>query len=238
MNNKNLDRALLIASVLINNRELNKNSEYSSLYEEYIMGGEVYDLVHSIMKNFGLSIYEYNMALYISAGENNKLFGYSNDELKKIIGVRLNRELYLCYFIIYSVMTSFYKEAGSYSFVEYVRIEDIINSVDTVLKNTSSSLSVIDMDEIEENSLKEISLCWEDMPMVITEEINLRAGRGSKAGIVKLTLNFMISEGLLIENETRYYPKDRFRALMENYFNDNKARLYEILNGGKKDATD
>ena len=34
-------------------------------------------------------------------------FGYTNDELKKAIGLRLNRELFLAYLIIYDVMTLF-----------------------------------------------------------------------------------------------------------------------------------
>ena len=35
-----------------------------------------------------LSVYEYEYSIFASAGENNRVFGYSNDELKKEIGVK------------------------------------------------------------------------------------------------------------------------------------------------------
>ena len=41
--------------------------------------------------------------------------------------------------------------------------------------------------------------------------------------------NFLVSQDLLAENEDRYYPTDRFRALIENYFDDYKGRLAQLL---------
>lgn len=237
MTSKNLDKALDIVSVLITKGEILGNGEHISLYDEYISGGEVYDMVITIIKKLNLNIYDYNGNIYLAPGENNKIFGYTNEELRKKIGVRLNRELYLCYFVIYCVMTRFYKDSDNYTFVEYIKIEEVIEAVDTILTKTVGELSVLDISQIEENSFREISLVWEDMPMVITDEAGLRAGRSSKAGIVKLVMNFMLSEELLLETGGKYYPKDRFRALIENYFNEYKGRIYEILKGGREDAT-
>ena len=77
--------------------------------------------------------------------------------------------------------------------------------------------------------------------MVSGEDVSVRASRGSKAGFVKLVFNFLTTEGLMLESDGRYYPKDKFKALIENYFDnyfDNyKGRLYEILRGDKDDAT-
>lgn len=238
MTDKSLDKALDIVSVLINGGEIRKNGEYAGLYEEYLSGTEVYDTVNTILKKLNISIYEYNYGLYITAGEGNKVFGYTNEELKKEIGVRLNRELYMCYFIMYTVMTRFYKAGNISTFTEYIKAEDIIGAVDKLLMSVTGDLKVIGVSEIEEGSFRELALTWEDMPMVITEENALRAGRSSKAGFVKLTLNFMVSQGLLLEAGGRYYPKDRFKALMENYYDSYKGRLYEILRGGKENATD
>ncbi len=229
MNEKGLDYALDIVSVLIMGGEVRRNGENASLYEEYANGSEVYDMVTAIMKKMNIIVYEYNYALYITAGDNNKVFGYTNEELKREIGIKLNKELYLCYFVMYHIMTRFYKSAGGYSYIEYVKPEDIIEGVDSTLSNIISELQIINMDEIEENSFKEIALVWEDMPMVIAQESALRAGRTSKAGFVKMVFNFMVNQGLMLESEGRYYPKEKFRALMEHYYNQYKGRLYEIL---------
>ncbi len=238
MNNRSLEKALEIVTKLITGEEVGRNStETASLYEEYSTNSEVYDIVITVIAKMNLSLYEYKDTLYVTAGENNRVFGYSNEELKKEIGVKLNRELYLCYFIIYTIITRFYKDSGSYTYVEYVRLEDIINGVDSSLAGVIGKLAVFSLDEVEENSFKDIALLWEDIPAVTSEDTMLRASRASKSGFVKMVLNFMLRQELMIEADGRYYPKDRLRALIENYFEEYKGRLYEIMKGGEEDAT-
>lgn len=237
MADRELDKALDIVSVLVTGGEIKKANENAGLYEEFTTNSEVYDIVMSVMKKFNINLYEYNDGLYVSPGENNRVFGYTNDELKKELGVRLNRELYLCYFIMYNIITKFYSSSGSTTFVEYVKIEDVIQSVDMGLVEIVSNLTVMAMDEIEKDSFKEIALVWEDMPVTTSEENVKRASRGSKAGFVKLVFNFFIGQKLMIESEGRYYPKDKFKAMVSEYFEQYKGRIYEILKGDAKDAT-
>ena len=225
MTNRNLEKALDIVSELIVGRAVDKNGDNAGLYEEYQSNSEVYDIVFAVLKKLNINIFEYNYGLYISPGENNKTFGYTNEELKKAMGVKLNRELYLCYFIIYNIITRFYNDSANYTFVEYVKQEDIIASVDSTLSGIVSNLSVLVQDDVEAGSFKEIALVWEDMPVVSGEDVSVRASRGSKAGFVKLVLNFLTSEGLMLESDGRYYPKDKFKALIENYFESYKGRL-------------
>ena len=96
---------------------------------------------------------------------------------------------------------------------------------------------MLDINEVEAGSFKELASAWEDMPVVSGEDISVRASRGSKAGFVKLVFNFLVEEELMLESEGRYYPKDKFKALVENYFDSYKGRLYEILRGDREDAT-
>lgn len=232
MEDRNLSKALEIVSKLIIGEEISRDSKNTtSLYSEYTDNAEVYDITNAICKNMNLSVYEYEYSIFASAGENNRVFGYSNDELKKEIGVKLNRELFLCYFIIYNVITWFYNDTGSYTFNEYVKVDDLINAVDSSLARTISDLSILELNEVEENSFKTIALVWEDLPMIVNEETNARAARGSKFGFVKMTLNFLLKQDIMIENSGRYYPKKRFKALAVNYFEEYKGRLYEIMKG-------
>ena len=233
MDNRNLDKALDIVSKLIIGENIHHSQGNNiALYEEYTSSGEVYELVQVITKKMNLSLYEYNSGLYLTAGENNKVFGFNNEELKKILGIKRNRELYLCYFIIYNIITRFYNDSDTYTYVEYVRIEDIIHSVDSSLSNIIMNLEVYILNEVEENSFKAISLIWEDMPILSGEDnIQTRAARNSKAGLVKVVFNFLLSQDLFIEAEERYYPKERLKALTENYFREHGSRLHEILSG-------
>ena len=229
MQDKEFDKALDIVSILLNGGEISKK-ENIILYEEYENNTEVFDMVRKVFKKMNINLYEYNYGLYISAGENNKVFGYSNEELKKEMGIKLNRELYLCYFIIYIIITRFYKDSSNYTFVEYIKLEDVVCAMDNALKSITDDLKVFNMEEIEVSSFKEIALTWEDMPIIGQGETT-RASRGSKSGFVKLTLNFLVNQELLIEEDSRYYPRDRFKALIENYFDEYKGRIYEILKG-------
>lgn len=238
MEDRNLQKALEIVSKLITGEEISRDDkETESLYEEYVNNAEVYDMTNTICSNLHLSLHEFEYSLYVSPGENNRVFGYSNDELKKEIGVRLNRELFLCYFIIYNVITWFYNDTATETFNEYLKPEELIPSVDSSLNEVISKLSVISLNEVEENSFKTVALVWEDLPLVTNEETSIRAARGSKTGFVKMTLNFMIKQDLLLENEGRYYQKKRLRALAKNYFEEYKGRLYEIMKGDASDAT-
>lgn len=234
MEDKNLSKALDIVSRLITGEEVGREDKGSAgLYDEYVNNGEVYDITAGICRKLNLLVFEHENSLYACAGENNRIFGYSNDEMKKEIGVRRNRELFLCYFIIYNIITRFYNDTGSYTFAEYVKAEDVINAVDSSLRSVMNQISVVAFNEVEENSFKTIALVWEDLPMMSgnSEEVAVRAARGSKLGFVKMTFNFLVKQDLMLENEGRYYPKKRFRGMVEHYFEDYKGRLYEIMKG-------
>lgn len=232
MDNRNLDRALDIVSKLIAGEDVSERGANASYYQEYSNNASVYDIVNMSLKKMNLNLYEYNNGLYISAGESNTVFGYSNEELRRELGVRLNRELYLAYFIIYNTITEFYHDTATATYADCVRIEDIINNVDKSIVTIIDRREGIILDEIEENSFKQIALSWEELPAISSDDqAGIRAAKNSKAGFVKLVFNFLVSQGLFAESSERYYPTDRFRALIENYFDDYKGHFAELLAG-------
>ena len=188
MEERNLDKAIDIVTRLMNGEEVGKNSsETVSLYEEYNTNAEVYDIVNRMLNRMNIRLYEYKYSLYITAGENNQVFGFSNADLRKELGLKVNKELYLCYFIIYQIMTCFYTDSSGYSLTEYVKIEDIMEAVDHSLKHIIDNLEILTNNEVEENSFQTLAILWSELPA--TEEM-IRAVKNSKAGYIKLVLNF------------------------------------------------
>lgn len=235
MEDRNLDRALDITSRLIMGEEISKNTNIS-LYEEYNANGQVYTFVHAVLKKMNLDIYEYNYGLYVSPGENNRIFGYSNEELRRELGLKVNKELFLCYYIIYNIIMEFYTDTATYNYVEFVKIEDVIATVDGSVGSIVDLSKGIVADEVEENSFKQVALMWNDLQAVTVDDVSdVRAARNSKSGYVKIVFNFLESQRLFTQVEGRYYPTDRFKALIENYFDNYKGRIYEILNGKEED---
>lgn len=230
MNNKNLEKAMDIFSSLIIGEEISLESgKNASLYEAYNGNSEVNDIVDTMLKKMNLKIFDYNYSLFVTAGDHNRIFGYSNEELKRMLSLRLNKELYLCYYIMYNIMTYFYSDSATYTYVEYIKAEEVISSVDASLKNIISNLNIMGNSELEESSFDALALTWDELPLTSNEEAGgVRAGRGSKVSFVKLTFNFLLSQSLLVEAEERYYPTDRFHALIKNYYEEERGRLFEM----------
>lgn len=237
MDHKNLDKAMEIFSLLLTGEEISKN-RHVELYEAFSSNASVADILDTLLHTANLRLYEYNYALYLTSGDNNRVFGFTNDELKKLIGLRLNKELFLAYFIIFQTVTLFYQDSGSYSQREYVRPEDVIEKTSAALYQIVPKLEVLTKNEVEEKSFRTIALLWEDMPVTTNNEdmSSLKAARGTRVGFVKLVFNFLIEQNLFTELGGRYYAKDRFKALVENYYEDSRGRLYEIAAGAWKIA--
>lgn len=237
MEERSLDKALDIYAALITGKEISRsNPDTRDMYEEFYTNSAVYDITTKLVKKLNLDIYEYNDAIYVTAGEGNRIFGYTNDDMKRQLGLRLNKELYMVYFIMYNILLSFYQDSASYQVKEYVKLEDILEQISTYLSAITSDLSIYSMDELEEDSFKAIALLWDELPVVTSDEKDKnRASRASRTGYVKLTFNFLMEQKLFVSVEDRYYPTDRFKAVVENYFEEYKGRIYKVL-GGEGDA--
>ena len=204
-----MEKALELFSKLITGENVS-SKENGDLYEEYNSNMEMYNIFSSMLDKLNLTLYHYKDALYITAGEKNKVFGYTNEELRKMLGLRVNKELYMCYFIIYNIITLFYKDSSSYSFQEFIKSEDVLKSVDASLESIISKLDGVAADELEENSFKAIALLWEELPLNHSNDlaVNTRAYKGSRLGYIKITFNFLKEQNLFIEVEERYYAND------------------------------
>ncbi len=228
---KAIDKALDIYAALISGRSVSSSdAETKTLYNDYYSNSSVYEITGLLMKKLNLKLYEYGEALYVTAGEGNKVFGYTNDDLKRILGLRLNKELYLCYFIMYCSILFFYPDSAAYQTRDHIRLEELIERVDTSLAPMKGELITLTMSEVEEESFKTIALLWDELPVsTVGEGEKTKASRASKTGYVKLVMNFMSAEGLFVTVADRFYPTDRLKCLAENYFEDEKSRIYNIL---------
>lgn len=196
---KSLEKALDIYSTLITGQEVSRsNADTRELYEEYYGNQAVYDITNRLMKKLNLNVYEYEDSIYITAGDGNRIFGYTNDDMKRLLGLRVNKELYMVYFIMYNALLSFYQDSASYQVKEYVKLSDMLEQVSSYLSRITSDLSVYSMSELEEDSFKTIALLWDELPAVTSDDKDKnRASRASRIGYIKLTFNFLVAQKLL-----------------------------------------
>lgn len=234
MEMKNLEKAMDIYAKLVTGEDIKRGGANGSLYDDYYGNAEVYEIVGMMLKKLNLNIYEYKESLFLSAGEGNRIFGYTNEEMKKNISVRYNRELYLCYFIMYEILLSFYSDSASYQFKEYIKIEDVIAEVTKALSVFTKDIAIYDIEEEIQESFQTVALLWDELPASTGEkQEEIKASRASKASFVKLTFNFLVGENLFVEVNKRYYPTERFQAIVEHYFEEYRGQIYDSLSNMK-----
>lgn len=231
MEEKVLSKAMDIFSMLMSGEEIAKNRPATSeLYQIYYSNAEVYDLVTKLLARLNMSVYEYNETLFVTAGEGNKVFGYTNDDLKRIMGLRKNRELYLVYFIMYQALLFFYTDSATYQVRDYLRLEELLDAVSHAADRIVKENEVFNQISREQEGFRSVALLWHELPLMVNEDKDRnKASRGSRLGFVKLTMNFLQGEKLFLTAEDRFYPTDRFRALAEGYFEDDKGRIRQLL---------
>lgn len=229
MESRNIEKALEISAKLAAGETVSEQGTNAALYQEYSTNPEVYDMVLLSLKKMELSVYEYNNSLFAAPKAYGSLFGYSNEALRRELGLRTNGELYLAYFIIYNIIMEFYTDTISATYAEFVRVEDIVRKVDDTTAGIVDKKNGFVLSEIEENSFRQLALSWDSLPAATVELSELRAAKNSKSGFVKLVCNFLVSQQLLSDNQERYYPTDRFRAVVENYFDESRGRIMELL---------
>lgn len=230
MEMKNLEKAMDIYAKLITGEEIKRSGANGSLYDDYYGNAEVYEIVGMILKKLNLNLYEYKESLFLSAGEGNRIFGYTNEELKKSMGLRYNKELYLCYFIMYEILLSFYTDSASYQFKEYIKIETVMEEISKALSVFTKEIAVYNIEEEKQESFQAVALLWDELPASTGEnQEDIKASRASKASFVKLTFNFMVGENLFVEVNKRYYPTERFQAIVEHYFEEYRGQIYDTL---------
>lgn len=214
---------------------INKNDV---LYQQYC-NFEVEQITEQMAKALDLEIYKFNDSLYVSPAVDNEIFGYTNQELiKSLAYVKNNTELYLCYFIMYCIMTIFYKESSYYTYIEYVKLSQIYEKVNLRLISILNENVDFGSYENAEYSFKSIAEIWINLPdsKEDLEDVNTEKTGRTKLGFIKSVCNFMKSEGLLKENteENHYVKTPRFAAIISGYYNgkENKNKILDLLERG------
>ena len=155
----NTKTSLEIFSYLIRGIKVN-NKVNKDLYKTLLTNSLVNEELHEIVDMHDLELYITDKeGAFVVAKANNKVFGYSNEELRNKLGIKSNKELYLCYFIIYSVISSFYIQTNYRTQVEYVTSMSLLNTVEkrlSAIANNKTSL-----DSSEDHSFKAMYKYWD-----------------------------------------------------------------------------
>ena len=114
-------------------------------------------------------------------------------------------------------MTLFYETTSGEAALTYVKTDMVIESTTALLSGVMARLETIVQNDIEENSFRTLALLWDELPLM-AENDDISTLKAARAG--------------------KYYITDRMRALVENYFDSCKGRLYEVIEQSRRGNTE
>lgn len=227
-----LDSAFEIYNALLEGQDIGKTKN-RDLYERYRYNPDVEEMVQYIAGRMGMDIYHYNDKLFLTPGTANRLFGYTNDELKRRISyINRNDELYLGYFIIMTLITMFYKESGIDTAVNYVGFSALVEEV------SNRFHALIRMEDLEavshEYQFNFSDICKVWLRLADAREDMQQRGKNDKVSFVRNICYFLQEEGLVVIDNDRnlIFPTDRFKAIVYYYYEDrdNKNDILRFVN--------
>lgn len=236
-----LGQSLDILRALLAGEEVSKNRN-KDLYDKFIYHTDVEETLLFIAERLDMELYRYNEKLFLCPSVENDIFGYTNEELKrKIPRILRNDELYLCYFIIMTLITMFYKESAMDTPISYVKFGDLIESV---TGKFDAMIGIENLESISEEkafNFAEIAKVWQRLPDARPDLV--AGGKNDKISFVRNVCNFIRDENLIMIDEERnvLFPTDRLKAVIYNYFEDRENKndiiqfVYEL--GGEQNAS-
>lgn len=234
-NKQVIEKALDIFKVLLARQEISREDD-RNLYEEYLYNGEVEEMVKFIAEKLELEIYNYNDKIFMTPGIDNKLFGYTNEELRESISyISNNSGLYTAYFVMLVLITLFYKQSGPDTNRRFVNFSELAESTTKKLE------ALVELNNLESVSSEhafnfaDVAKVWQGKAFAKhtkTGEISEIAPT-TKYGFIFGVCRFLEEQKLIkiVKDQSWIVPTDRFRGIIYNFYEDkgNKSLLLEFV---------
>lgn len=218
-----LDEALAIFKALLQGETVSKISN-AILYEKYRYRSDVDEMLHYLAEKLELKVYAGNDQLFLCPQVGSRLFGWSNEELRRSINyINNNSDLFTGYFIIMTLITMFYREAYPDTPVAYIKINDLLEEV---TRRVDTLLQREDLEQVsQENQFDFGDVCrvWQRLP---DAREGVSGGKNDKVAFVETLCKFLQEERLVVFDATQrlIYPTDRFKIIIWNYYEDRDNR--------------
>ena len=171
--------------------------------------------------------------LYISPGIDNRVFGYTNTELRDLLGLKTNAELYTAYFIILCLIAMFYDgedlNVVTRQFVPIIELEAFVTAK-TEKIGQLEEIAVVE-EELAFSFSHAVHL-WRDLPDYDDKLKSLARSKNNKVSFILKVCNFLQEQDLVIVHQDReIYLRDRLDCMVRRYYSDTsrKEQLLQFL---------
>jgi hypothetical protein len=225
-----LDEALAILKALLQGEVVSKVANVI-LYEKYRYSTDVGEMLHYLADKLELKVYTGDDQLFLCPQVGSRLFGWSNEELRRGINyINNNSDLFTGYFIIMNLITMFYREAYPDTPVAYLKVNDLIEKVSRRLE---ALLKLEDLEAVSQENqfdFADVGRVWQRLP---DAREGISGGKNDKVAFVENICKFLQNERLVVFDQTQriIYPTARLKTIIWSYYEDrdNRKDLLSLL---------
>lgn len=184
-----------------------------------------------IEKEAGVKVLNVGDKLYITPSMDNKVFGYTNEELRVKLGLRndnvsMGLKLYMAYFIILATLAMFYNSDDLNTKVrQYVPIEELEAYVTEKLQMLGDGEYGEHLSAKYEFNFSQVAEFWQNMPAFDETLQNQRMGRNSRVSYILKVWAFLEEEGLAkVAVDAEIHPTDKLDHMVRKYYSHQKRK--------------
>ena len=233
MNKEEVDAAFSIFKDLMTNGVIpKKNNAHYANYQR----PEVRDIIEdTICSLYEVRIFESNEGLHMVPELGNSVFQHSNEELRQLMQLKNNDELYLGLFSILVLLSKFYNSQSlSYSTVQYIELEEYEKSINAYISKLSqlSKTRKEDLSEEFDLNIEGIVSAWQSLPIVKEDAKNIRRAKG-RISLLLRVLKFLESQGLVtVLEDKEIMLEEKMDIIIHHYYNntERKEKLMSFFN--------
>lgn len=213
-----------------------ERSSHEELVGRVRFDPEVRNLWREIIEPlFEISLIAAGDQYYLAGGLAGGIFNYSNEELRYLLGVQRNQELFLCSFIVITLLAAFYdSEDGIAPSRESLPVNELAEMVTRHLQELGGDPAVEELENRTRVNLREPAELWLDLPYQKVEVKHIRRSDCRLAYLLK-TIDLLQGHGLVrMIQDRQIFPCERLNQLIAHYYNQQarKNEILEMLRGG------
>lgn len=213
---------------LIEKGEINRFDDRELM--DIIDNDEIKHVLNELQEETGTIILYGQERIYITAKTDNKVFGYKNADLRSILHIDSNDELYTCYFIMLSIIAIFYRGEGyDIKSRDFLKIEELHDFIDEKIKTFKSMENINSIEESLDFNFATVVSKWNDMIVYDERKKNLNRSENNRMGYIGKVIRFLTGEGLLFAEDDRIIRTTEKMDKMVTVYYTGKDRKKEIL---------
>ncbi|MCM3737886.1 DUF6063 family protein [Bacillus cytotoxicus] len=230
-----VEEAFELFLALLKKGKIEKNER--DLYQLYAREQVQEILSELIEPKADMKILEVEDVLYIVTNMENELFSYSNQELRDKMKLKSNRELYLAYFAMLTVISKFYNsEDQTLSTRVYVTIEEIESTVSYHMEQFEKSIQEFgdgeDLSDLYDLDIEGIVGVWNGLRVYDEKAKRIELTEKNRIGFLLKVFRFMQEEELFIVREQKEIElTQKLKRIISGYYFNNfrKEQLMNLL---------